>query len=819
MRVIRIGVTVLATVVLVYVGGWPSGPLPALGRFLDPVHGVWSVAMSTDPPRDDRLIVDGLQSSVEIEYDDRGVPHIFATSTEDAVWALGYVVARDRLFQLELQTRATAGTLTEVLGPDALDADRFQRQLGLAWSADREWAALDRGSPAARLVTAYAGGVNAWINGLAPSQLPFEYHLLGFEPQQWDPVHSFYLTRRMGYTLTYSTIELWRDDVVQRVGDGATDALFPVNAPIQEPIQPGGRENYPWFDTSPLPPPSPLSLLSHLSPLSPLSHLSPLSGDEVGRRASNNWVVSGTRSSTGLPILAGDPHLNLSLPSIWYEVHIVVEGELDAYGVTIPGSPGLLIGFNRDVAWSLTNVGADVLDYYREEIDDLAAPTQYRLDGAWERLERRIETYRDPSGKTIAVDSMYHTHRGPVRVVGGAPYSLRWTNLDGYAGKTSMAFDAAARATSVAELADAFRELYPSSQNVVMADRHGSIGIRSTGWFPLRPDGAGVRSQDGTTRSADWSSRWPVETYPGAIDPRQGYLASANQQPLDPFDNAAYLGVNWPSPWRAMRINRLLREDSSVTPDEMRRFQTDPGNERAELFVPLFLETAREGGGVAFDMLRSWDRRFVREDTVAVFFERVMDEVKARVWDELLDDPSDESSRRVATPSEQVLWRVLQQGDSPWCDDRRTEETESCAAIVDQSVERAFQNTVERFGQPGAEWRWERHRRQNIYHLLGIGPLSRLGISVQGGSGNLNPSSGRGTHGASWRMVVELGSQVSAQAIYPGGQSGNPVSDWYDDRIDKWQVGELDDVLFPESAGRLGDRMIGRVTLLAGGGR
>jgi len=487
--------------------------------------------------------------------------------------------------------------------------------------------------------------------------------------------------------------------------------------------------------------------------------------------------------------------------------------------VTIPGSPGLLIGFNRDVAWSLTNVGADVLDYYREDFDDLAAPTQYRLDGVWERLERRIETYRDPSGKTIAVDSMYHTHRGPVRVVGGTPYSLRWTNLDGFAGKTSTAFAAAARATSVAELADAFRELYPSAQNIVMADRHGSIGIGSFGWFPLRPDGAGVRSKDGTTRSADWSNRWPVETYPGAIDPRQGYLASANQQPLDPFDNAAYLGVNWPSPWRAMRINRLLREDSSVTPDDMRRFQTDPGNERAELFVPLFLEAAGERSGVAFDILRSWNRRFVREDTVAVFFERVMDEVEARVWDELLDDPSDESSRRVATPSEQVLWRVLQQADSPWCDDRRTEETESCATIVDQSVERAFQNTVERFGQPGVAWRWERHRRQNIHHLLRIGPLSRLGIPVQGGSGNLNPSSGRGTHGASWRMVVELGPQVRAQAIYPGGQSGNPVSDWYDDRIDKWQVGELDDVLFPESPGRLGERMIGRLTLLAGGGQ
>lgn len=224
------------------VGASPLGPLPPLGSFLDPVNGIWAVARRADLPASSGAAIPGLTAPVDVRYDDRGVPHIFAATPDAAYRALGYVVARDRLFQLEVQTRATAGRLTELVGPSVLGIDREARRLSLAASAERGYARLQQNSPAAQALLAYADGVNAWIDGMKPADLPIEYRLLNAKPIRWEPVHSIYLLRRMGYTLTYQTDELRRDRVARLVGATAADALFPVNSPIQEPIQPGAGQ-------------------------------------------------------------------------------------------------------------------------------------------------------------------------------------------------------------------------------------------------------------------------------------------------------------------------------------------------------------------------------------------------------------------------------------------------------------------------------------------------------------------------------------------------------------------------------------------------
>ena len=833
MRFARIIFPALIALVLVYTGANSVGPAPALGRFLDPVTGVWAVAATAQLPREASAQLAGLGAGVEIIYDDRGVPHIFAATREDAVSALGYVVARDRLFQLELQTRATAGTLTELVGATALPVDRFQRSLAMAWSADREWEAADKSSSGARMLRAYADGVNGWIDGMGPRDLPLEYRLLSAQPMRWEAVHSLYITRRMGYTLTYSSHELWRHRVVELVGEDATKALFPIHAPIQEPIQPGSREAYPWLDRTPLPPPSTPSTSTALPAHSVVSVPAPpgSGSGEWGRTASNNWVVGPSRSATGNAILAGDPHLDLTLPSIWYEVHIVVPGEMDVYGVTIPGVPTVLIGFNRDVAGSFTNVGADVMDYFHEELDDLENPTSYLLDGSWVPLSTTVEEYYDPSGSLIARDTIHFTHRGPIRFNAYlGPLSIRWTNLEANGIDQGEGFMRAALARSVDELLMAMEGYSPSAQNMVMADRAGAIAIRSTGRYPLRPDGKGYEVRDGSTGSSDWDGQWPIARYPMGRDPRQGYLASANQEPLDPTDDSSYLGINWPSPWRAMRINRLLRDDTSVTVDDMRRFQTDPGNEKAEVFVPLFLRgavattdrTDETDAVEAVAILSQWDRRYTRDNRAAILFELALTELKDRVWDELIPPAMEGGGgRRVATPSEQVLWRVVQDPHSVWCDDRRTSViVETCDDLLAWSLTQAYRMAVERYGDPSGDgWRWERLRHTNIWHLLHIGSLSALDLSIQGGPGTLSPSSGSGIHGASWRMVVELGDRVEAWTTYPGGQSGNPASQWYDDRIAMWQSGELEPALVPESPAALPARRIASRLVLEPSGR
>ncbi|UCC47416.1 MAG: penicillin acylase family protein, partial [Gemmatimonadota bacterium] len=366
-----VSATLLAA--LLHAGARRTGPLPPLGAFLDPHGGVWSVATRAEPSGRETVGLPGLSGNAQVVFDDRGVPHIFASSSEDAARALGYVVARDRLFQMELRWRSTAGRLSEFVGDDALDYDRRVRALGLAWSAERDYAALDPRSPVARAIVAYAEGVNAWIDGLRPPDVPFEYALLGARPSRWEPVYSLYMIKLMGWDLSYwGTPDLRRLRLEAKVGAEAARALLPAKAPIQQPVQPNGRTE-PRFDFTPLPPPGEPDTAAERRVSELELALGPLVDGSLSPSAplaSNNWAVAPGRTAAGYALLAGDPHLELTLPAIWYEAHLVVPGELDVYGVTVPGLPAVLIGFNRDVAWSFTNTGADVIDYYEEELDD-----------------------------------------------------------------------------------------------------------------------------------------------------------------------------------------------------------------------------------------------------------------------------------------------------------------------------------------------------------------------------------------------------------------------------------------------------------------
>ncbi len=823
----RVVVAFLALLAGLIVGARGAGPVPPVGPLLDPAHGVWSVARGAALPRSFEAVIPQLEGDVHVEYDRRGVPHLWATSIADVMRALGYVVARDRLFQMELQTRAVAGRLTELVGEGALSVDREQRELGLARSADAVFAGLDSASLVGRSVIAYAQGVNAWIAQMTPRDLPFEYHFLGARPQPWEPVHTAYLLKRMGYTLAYSSHELWRVRVEELIGEEAAAALFPANNPIQEPIQPNGR-NGPRFDFRELPPAAtidtPLSRSTALRRLPTDSGAGVFFGwDGSSERSfpgigSNNWAVSPGRTESGHALLAGDPHLSLTLPSIWYEAHLVVPGEMDAYGVTIPGSPGVIIGFNRKTAWSMTNTGADVLDFFREQLDDAVRPTRYLVDGEWRTLDNVLEEYRNPAGEVIATDTMYFTHRGPLLETEHGPLSMRWTVLEDTRATESLL--KGSRASSVQDFFDATETFLAPAQNMIVADDEGSIGIRSTGWYPRRSDDNGWSIRDGTTSASDWQDAWSLAAYPASLNPPQGFLASANQQPKDPRVDDDFLGVNWPSPWRALRINALLRADSQVTPDAMRRYQTDPGNARADWFAPLFLDAARSALAVehhddlaeAARLLADWDRRYTKQNERAILFELAMSELADRTWDELVP-PGEE--HRIATPGSAILAQLTAFPESEWWDVRTTEQRERRNDVLVASLVTALNAAKDRYGAPDdGGWRWDEIRHENIWHLAGFRSLSALGLPVQGGPGNLNPSSGSGRHGASWRMVVELAPEVRAWATYPGGQSGNPASTWYDNRIPQWVDGELDDVLFPKAANELpDDDVAARLTL------
>ncbi len=807
---------------VLYVGARGVGPLPPLGAFLDPVRGVWASAAYASLPAKLDAEIPNLSAPVEIRYDARSVPHIFAATEDDAIRALGFVVARDRLFQMELQWRAGAGRLTELVGRRALAADSEPRRLGMARGAERTLASLAKDSQGRRLLDAYADGVNAWIDNASPAEWPIEYKLLGTHPAHWEAINSLYLTARMGWTLAHLDGERDRVAAAAAVGKAAADALFPLHAVLQEPIQPNGG-NATRADFSPIPPPSGGdSTASAIVALLPDARYRSDDGDSR-IFASNNWAVGPARSKSGHALLAGDPHLELTLPSIWYEVHVVVPGKLDVYGVTIPGSPGVVIGFTPNLAWSLTNTGADVLDYYRESVDDAKHPQRYSLDGEWKDLEMREERYRDPKGATIRIDTVRFTHRGPLMRMGSDWVSMRWTVNE--PSNLVAAFANASHATTAPEFLDAFaRDYFAPAQNVIVADKGGNIAIRSTGHYPIRAgDGSGLEIRDGSTSESDWKGYWPVERYPQALNPQQGYLASANQEPIDPRQGPLYIGFESAfEPWRAMRINALLRANSSVTLDDMRRFQTDPGSERANLFTPYFLEAVAAAQGTpkltpsltaADSVLRAWDKRYTRESVGTILFERSLAQLTRRTFDELIR-PGD--STRVATPSTEILLELLSDSSSAWWDDRRTRDVvESRGDILRASLTSAFDSLVKEYGPPSSKtWAWSTVAPRRIDHLLRLPGFAVSGIPVQGGRGTLNPSTGGGAFGSSWRMVVELGSHVRAMGTYPGGQSGNPVSERYADRVRLWSEGNLELLIAPPSLDSLPEAQVrSRATL------
>jgi penicillin amidase len=802
-------VSAVALVAAIYVGARPIGPVPPLGQLLSPSTGIWSVVQSAELPEESAAELAGLGAAVEVRYDDRGVPHIFASSEADAARALGWVHARDRLFQMELVQRAVAGTLTELVGARALPLDQGARRLALAQGAMAKWNAIPDSSDVKRVVRAYMEGVNAYVSAMEPEDLPLEYRLLGRKPRTFDPQDTYYLLIRMSQTLSYQQGELGFHAVEALVGRAAAEAIYATNAPIQEPIEPvvgrnTTRINAAWRMPAPIKPDS--GRVAQARAFGQLAQ-SLTRGEAV--LGSNNWSVSPRRSATGNALLAGDPHLELTLPSIWYEAHLVVPGEMDVYGVSLPLSPIIPIGFNREMAWTMTNTGNDVIDLYRETVDDSTSPKRYQVDGAWRDVTQRMETYRDPSGAVVKVDTFYATHRGPLMRTALGWTSQRWTARE--PSDEGSNFRLAMRATDVRDFYARMESYQTPAQNMMTADRQGNIGVRSTGRYPVRPQGSrGEIVFDGSSSANDWTGNQPISWYPQSVNPAQGFLASANQQPIDPAVRGEYQGNDWPSPWRAMRINNLLRGDSSVTVEDMQRFHTDPQSELTPFIMTALgdAKASAEAAGTwtaddeaAFGILVKDAPTFTPDSRWAVLFASLVGRITNLTWDELI--PAGDE-RRIATPGQMILVMLLRDGSNTWWDDRRTNDVvESRDAIVLKALREAWTETRASQGNNAADWRWGKVRQINVHHLLRLPGFGRTGLEVQSGPGTLSPSESNGTHGASWRFVVELGSEVKGWGTYPGGQSGNPISTRYDDRLELWRSGQLAELRFPRTAAEL----------------
>ena len=787
------------TVIVVLALDTRMGGFPAAGRFLSPFHGFWQNAETRDPPANGELRLSGLLEPVTVLYDERRVPHIFAKNDRDLFFAQGYITAKDRLWQMEFQTMAAAGRLAEILGPGVLERDRYQRRVGLLYAARNALKEI-LAEPETRLsVSAYTSGVNAYVSSLREKDYPIEYKLLGYAPEAWTPLKCAVLIKSMAWILSGPNADLRMSNTLDRLGEEIVRDLYSNPSGDDTVIPPGTTWDF-----------EPRKVIRPDTPLMRGS-IGTGSGSGIG---SNNWTVSGTRTASGYPMLANDPHLDLSLPSLWYEIQLIGP-TLNVYGVSLPGGPGVIIGFNRHIAWGFTNAGTDVSDWYEITFRDDTL-REYRHGNRWRPVETVIEEIGVRGGETFR-DTVRYTHHGPVvwdsdsAAVAwqGVPsrHAFRWVAHDG--GNDWLTGHRLNAARDYDDFVRALSHLTAPAQNFAYADVEGNIAIWHSGTFPVRWEGQGVVISDGSDPLHDWQDWIPHAHKPHARNPARGFVSSANQRPTDPA-YPYWLADVYSSPTRARRINERLSEMKDITPEDFRALQLDTQNLHARSVLPALLpfidpQMLDPDQAAAYRALRNWDY-FADADKIApsVFHVWWMD-LHWAIWKDEFAGPNTQYPS-----TDRTVRLILDEPDARWFDNTRTEPVETLADIARSTFASACTDLTVRLGPMGYSWKWGRYRGADVRHLLRIPEFSRLDLFVGGGRDIVNSTSGG--HGPCWRMIVSLGPEVRAWGIYPGGQSGNPGSRHYDDFVDTWVRGELDELLFMKSPedgrGRIEERLI-----------
>lgn len=800
-------VVLLITAGLVVALSQSWGSIPALGRFFSPTEGLWRNAETGGPVQWGEVALRGLQKPVRIQYDERLVPHIYAETQEDLYFAQGYVTAQLRLFQLDFQTRAAAGRISEILGPTAQNFDLRMRRLGLLYAAERAVEEIQKDEATRKIVDAYTAGINAYLEELTPADYPIEYKLLGFAPEAWSPLRAALLLKQMALTLSFEGSDFEMSQVLTVLGREKTNLLFPNYPPYQDPIIPAGTPVEGDILAAQAVPDS-FELSADRSANLAGGWQLPKASPDIG---SNNWVVSAEKSATGYPILANDPHLGLTLPSIWFEMHLVGP-EVNVYGVSLPGSPGIVIGFNEDVAWGVTNVGADVVDWYQIEFVDTTTFEKYRYDGA-ERLTTVREEVIRRKGAEDLVDTLRFTHHGPLPYLNVRYHPQRFQAMRWLAHEPSnelRTFLELNRAKSHADYLQALRHFSCPAQNFVFADNQKNIALWVNGKFPLKAPGQGKYVSAGNTSKTEWQGWIPQQQNPHAHNPARGFLSSANQQSAGP-EYPYY--IDWDQePWeRGARINQRLAAMQRATPDSLRALQNDNFGLLAHKLLPTLLDTLAlatlsEPAKAAYDTLKAWDFRYERWATAATVFETWRALLFEAVWQDDLDS--------LAYPHrDMTTYLLLSEEGTPWIDDRRTPETETLRELAAQTLNQAVDSLQRQHGPWSEQWQWGAHKNTTVKYLLSLPPFARFnrsGLPIGGGRGIVNAT--RESNGPSWRMVVAVGPEgPTAFGIYPGGQSGNPGSVYYDNFVDTWANGELKALRFTPKPAEEG--MLGEVTL------
>ncbi len=744
-------------------------------------------ALAALPPVEGELRLAGLHGRVEVVRDRWGVPHIYAQDEHDLFLAQGFVMASDRTFQIEFMCRVGTGRLSEAFGDLTLHLDRFTRTVGwgraaAALTAARTPAELDALEPFAR-------GQMAWRERM--TAFPPEYVVMALEPLRAESVEEMLVLGGgaqvlLSYTLSRNwDIELVRAQIAEQLGPGAVLDLFPDIPPNPGAVQAGKRWGH--------------------SPLEYLSRAPQFPGG-----GSNNWVVDGTRTVSGKPLLANDPHLLVQLPSIWYEVHLSCP-TLNASGVALPFAPGVVIGHNERIAWGFTNVEGDVMDLYLERLNDDGTAARY--DDAWEPVtvhREEIGIRGRPEPEVLLVPETRH---GPILdsyMVGIAEqtvvplretYALQWVGAErGTSVESVLGIN---RARDFEEFRASLRGWECPGQNMVYADVDGNIGYQLTGTYPMRRKGDGSFPVPGWTSEFGWDGWVPFEELPWAFNPPEGFLATANNRVHD-LSYPHVITRDWMPPGRVTRIAELLTETDRHTPESFARILMDTVSPTARETAPHLAEVEPAGDRQkeAIALIAEWDHDLATGSAAAAIYQAWCGQIADLVLRDSLGDElfSHYYGRRqwANTFRHQVLPEILAHPTAKWWGGNGRQARDE---VLRRALDAALDELTERLGEDVATWRWgELHTVTFAGRLAMIPDLAELftaGVVEMGGDDDTvcqalyEPESGYGVAVIpSWRQIMDLADPEDSVGTHTVGQSGNPVSPHFADLLPLWSAGE-----------------------------
>ncbi len=768
-----------------------NAQLPPLGPFFNPYSGFWKNAEPVGAVPEGEIRLPGLQGRARVVFDDLMTPHIFAENEEDAFRIQGYITAQHRLWQMDITARQTAGRLSEVFGDRTLEADRLIRRRGLPYACERHWAAWQQSDTTRRMMEAYAEGVNAWIAQMRPADYPLEYKLLNYAPEPWTPLKSVLIIGSMMDALNNRDQDLAATNALAVFGRDTFDYLYPSyftkNVPVvpdtgqwrlaPRAFKPAGNAPADW---------------SVRESDTPPERALPVSFQDLN--GSNNWVLSGSRTQSGAPILCNDMHLPLRLPHVWYQLQIHTP-QHNTYGVIVPGVPGIVVGFNEQAAWGFTNVSQEVADWYKIDWTDTAR-THYRLDGKIQAAQLRVE-HIGVKGRPEALDTVRYTVWGPVVHDDSEhplhDYAYRYVIHNAPDQNSLGRFYQIWQADNYSDYRAAIPGLGSLAQNVAFANQAGDIAITVQGQFPVRRYEQGRFLQDGSSSANAWLGFIPAEELPAMKNPSRGFVFSANQPSTDSSFPYFYLG-NFDA-YRGRRIHDRLKNMQAATVDSMIALQTDNYSQKPADALPVLLRLVQKEQLQApqRDLLRKleqWNYVYDRNSAAPTLFEMWFDSTYFRTWDEL--DTLRNRKQSVLFPES---WRFIEMLDedplSVFFDHPATAVRESASDIATE----AFLAVARRAADlPRDSLLWKHAKGLAIRHIARLDAFSRLDVATDGV--RHAPNAIGADHGPSWRMIVELKTPVKAWGGYPGGQSGNPGSPYFDNMVDAWAAGDYYELLF-----------------------